>query len=659
MASDDAFMAIDLNGDTGQGKLESSDDMLPSRVSDQVESERADVKTKEEQEIETFWQGEINRAERLRRTYEPRWRKARKEWACRWFPRVADGRDNLKNPVFYSDVEVEVSNLAANAPVPFVSSQKREYDIEASMVRNALKFEADRIDIKSLAASLVRDCKIYNQMIVKIGYTGSKTLEFDADSVFVKRISPFDYLIDPECTSPANARWEGNRWYMDLEDFIEARNEFINVDEALQYAQEYVTNSEMATGGDKSVQTGRTDRNEPGNVGDMENLSPSPIKRLQIYEIYDKERGEMLLLVNGQVIVQKKSFGNMDSDLPYIHKSPFVLRRFNEMPDSFFSPTDYDIHESKLSLIDEITNRINEYTKRMIPKGVVRKGALNPNEIQKIMNGKTLSITEVDLAPNQSAENVISWLQGAPLTQDNMFMLQYARETHSQDSGIADYMKGGQMKARTATEAQMVGQGAQGRAVTRQGIVDAFWEEVFQKMFYVIKHTYKAPRWIGVAGKYPMQKIAPDGTVLFARDNATGEYVMNKQHGFWITPDVLQADLQIKIEAGSSGLNNSIQKQQVLMNMVQMFSGVPMFAQAINWNSMLRELFNRFNMDADELMIDIPNGMMAPLMGTPGQPQMPNPQQAPQLPATEGNAAGDFNEAIQGQLAGGSNVNPI
>lgn len=594
-------------------------DYKPSDISAMIEETQ---NPKDIQELETFWKEEIRRAEQLREKIEPRWRAARKAYRNRWYPNTEKGKENISNPTFYSDIEVAVSNTAANLPKVLVQSQRKEFDPQASMVRAGLTSELDRLKIKSLSMNLAKDAFIYNHAILKVGYNVYEYLNLEASSAFIARTSVFDYIIDPEANSQETARYEGEQRFLDEDEFKAgvASGQYFAESRVLATAAHYVVNTEMENHKQSEsdrVVTGSTDTANPYDARyDYQTVQPSKIKRIKVYEIYDKIGKRLLMFTSTGILFCMKPF----SDMPYLQGSPYVTLRFNILADFYYMDTDFDIHESELYAIDAISNRLLEFTKRMLPKFLARKGAIDRNELNKVIRGVIGGVYEINVPANFGLQDCIQPMVSDNLKPENFQTLNFLQETHSKTSGITDYMKGQGGAAKTATEAQIVANSASGRAALRQKLFDEAIQETARKLFYVLKHTTEAPKWIAIAGSYPMMKQDDNGATLINYDDATGQPVMNKQHGFYLTKDMLQADFHIKIEAGSTSLNNQFQKQAMLLNLFKLVGNSPLVNQA----ALLRKIVQAYDEDPDELIMEQP-----PLQQALGQAPNMNPQGTP------------------------------
>jgi len=614
-------------------------DYKPSDISAMIEESQ---NPEDVQKLESFWREEIKRAEELRLKLEPRWRAARKSYRNRWYPNAEPGKENVSNPTFYSDVEVAVSNIAANPPRLIIKPKRKAFAAQANMVKAALEFESERLDLFETIRTFVMDAFLYNHGVVKIGYNVQGTFEHKADSAFIGRLSSFNYLIDPEANSQKSARYEGEIRFIDENDFKDG--DYLNKDRAIKEMAHYVINTEMDSnkqGSDDRVQSAKTDSVNPSDTRyDYNTVQPSKIKRLKVYEIYDKVGQQFLMFTISGTLIYRASF----SDIPYLDNSPYVTLRLNIIGDYYYMDSDHDIHESKLYAIDAITNRILEFSKRMLPKLMVRKGAVNRTEINKMLRGVMAGAFEVEAPANVAMSDVASWLPSDGLRPENFQALNILSESHAKDSGIYDYMKG-EGSAKTATEAQLIASTASGRAARRMNLLDDAVEQIYTKLFFVLKHTLKDKMWVDIAGEYAMTKVNPDGSTMMLTDNNTGEPIKNKQDGFWLTPDILQSECQIKIDAGSMAFNENMQRQAMTLNMFKSLANHPMIDQ--QW--LISKVVESYGEDPDDAMI--------PVAGMPGVNPMPQgmPNQTPVSPQMAGPQASSIMNGMQESI----DANPI
>lgn len=597
--------------------------ILPSQV-------QSDEDTSDEVvEIERFWQSEVERAKKVRDMFIPSWRSARKCWRNKWYP--LEDKVAIKNATFYSDVEVTVAALAANSPQFNVSTASVEDVGTASFVKNALKYELNRIKVNKINRQIVRDACIYNIGISKTAYNYKRTASKAADSAYIERVSPFNFLIDPECTDIFDARWAGEEKYLTVEEFKERYN--MNTDRAIATASEFIVNTEMASESNTSSRTGKTDRPNQAYDNDMDysTITPSQVKRIKIVEIYDASEQKVITLADGCILVEVKSYGLGEGDIKYINHLPYRVLRFNTMNEFFYCDSDFEVHKSKIFEIDEVSNRIYESLYRLVPKAVTPKGVINDQEMNKITRSKMATVIPVNVPAGTDLGSIFQWLPMADISPNNWNAVNELKNSHNTDTGIADFMKGASPQGKqTATESMMIQQGAAGRSNYRMSLVDEWLDEVITSLFYVLKYTYDAKKWIPFAGVYPVTRVNPTtGQTEVLKDS--GRIVEEKMKGFLLTPDMLQSEYKISIEAGSTGLNSTAQTQALLLNMYKTLQGNP----AVDTTVMAKKIINSYGFDPDELLKQQSSESQMP----PQQPQ--GNQNIPVNPAPDGQVVGN------------------
>jgi len=595
----------------------------------------------QDSEIVTFWSNEIKRAENVRRYHEPRWRKARRNYENRFWKqsKKKDEKDYIERPNFYSNVETAVSNLAANPPAILVTAQKNIYDISAQLIQPALKYYTNTNDIHFLIQGFVKDVCIFNIAVAKVGYNADEKYNLDADSPFISRITPYNYLIDPEANTQRDARWEGEMRFLDWEkDIMSNPDDYINLDKAKELVSEYITNTEINNYNEEM--TGDTNKAFGLIQSGSPTITANTVKRLKIYEIYDKIERKIIWLADGKVEIKVMDYPD------YIQDSPYCVMTFNKTPDFFYGRTDYDISESLYLELNLLSNRMTEFSRRMIPKYIANKNAFaNQKEISDLLRSEMCEI--IPIAGNVPPENSIFPIPIVGLPKENVELLQLLTQQLNETTGITEYAKGSASGAKTATEASLMQAGATTRSAFRQRIIDRFVTQMVRKLFFVLKHTVTAPKWISIAGKYPLTKVNEMTGESFIFTDAAGNPILNKQHGFFLTPDLLQADLQIEIEAGSMALANSIQKQQTSLNMYNLLASNPL----VNMKELLKEVFKNFNLDADRFIMEQP-----PQQTNPANPEQISSPVQPNAPSSLNLSEGNISKnAINTAMNAGNN----
>jgi len=569
-------------------------------------------------QLKKFWKNEFERCEDMMDERREVWRKARKSYRMMLY-RTDDEynkkrkRQYVRNPILYTNVSVLLANLAANKPQFNVTSRYKKDDAIAAMVGAALEYYAEKCDIFDMLKKGVIDAALYNIAIAKIGYNLYETYAFEADMPFISRVSSYNFIVDPDATCDKDARWMGEKSYLSMADLTE-ENGYINVEEAKRFASTFKVNEEIDDLGSEEDNRANSGYSTSSNFDDeLYPSMPSIEKRIQITEIYDRVNRQVLIFAGDcDVLIMQKPYPK------YIKDFPYAVMQFNNIPDMYLGMTDFEIIHDKIREINTINNRMIEQTKRMIPKMLVRKGVLSKNAIDKITDGKLGGVHEVDTP--SSLPDVIIPMPTAPLDQANVYVMESLKRSMNEDTGIADFMKSNPLtEKRTATELAMVQQASSVRSNYRQKSVDMWLETIAVKLFYVLKHTMKDTTWIDIAGNYPQMAFDEMGNAFVKTDMNTGEPVLNRQNGFFLTPDVLQSEFRIKIEAGSTAASTSAINQSKIMQAYSMLITSPIIDQV----ALTQMVITQLGLDASVLI----NQQALLMQGGGGMPPVAPPMQ--------------------------------
>lgn len=599
--------------------------------------------TDEQKKSEKFWITEINRADEFRRkNREPRWRRARKEYQNLWFYDQHGKRESnfVKNPSFYSHVSTLVANITSQLPNIIASASSSDFDVDSYFIQAAIKNEMRRLEFHKIDRQIVLDSALYNIGIVKTGYNFEENWMLDANAAFISRISPFNYLLDVEADSQRRARWEGDRFFMTLEEFkawhqnlmTTTGQGLLNYERAVKAASKRVVNSEMDKDiprhYDYTMEAADTNaRNKATALMYDYNVNPAEIDRVEIYHIWDKVARKEFYLVNKEILVLERPMPSYILDKR--NKSPYSLMQFNKTSDYFYGESDHSIFESKFYEIDEITNRLLEFTKRMIPKVLIRKGAFTKTDVEKLCNGRMLQVLEVMDNFQGELRKAMDFIEPAQISQENQMMLDYIIKSLGRDSGIDSFAQGAVTPTgrKTATEIQAVQQGAGVRAKMRINEHDDFLDDTAHSLYLVMREMYDGDKWISEAGYYPVVEIDPLTGQKRVMTGPDGEIVKQHLAGFKLAASQLKGGFyNIKVEAGSTSEYNNYVKQQSLLNTVQLIAGIPMLAQLQNWQAINRKIARSIDIEPNEFSAP-QQQMQAPVPGAP-------PAQAPMTPET-------------------------
>ncbi len=596
-----------------------------------------------EEKLVQFWAGEIARGQKVLDYWKPCWQKCRQAYRNHFYRN--DGsktKEVIERPLFFANVKTLVSSLVANDPTIMVTPQRDEFTFDAIFTQAALKYDFERLDIFKKLFYATMDMAIYNPTIMKVGYNFTETFNMKGDSAFVSRVSQLNYMQEPEAVTQEDAPWELEKKYMNISDLLKGTEDegylTHNFDKAKELARQQITNKELTEiyDGDSGDPLRAETHNNARQA--YPNIPPSKVKKLLYYEIYDKVNRKIIWIAEGKVLIRYYDFPE------YMENSPYVTEMFNRTPEYFHGEPDYLVHETQYAEINRIINRLSEHTRKLLYKVLINQNAIKggASKIDKISKGEFCELIPVDTS--LPLDQIVKSIFNEGINPANFQVLMEIKAEIDQDTGIADFMRGANSGKGTATQASMAASGAASRATERLRIVENIAENVARKLFLIRKHMMTAEQWIGTEGIYPV--LDPISRLI----------KMQQLKGFMATPDMLQADLRIKIEAGSTAVNNYFQKQQSALNFYSVM------AQNPNANQIyLTKYVSRHydGIDIDELLKPNQQQIQQPPQGAnpmsqPGANQTGvNPSAMPSANQTEG----DVMKNLMDQNASGGNKN--
>lgn len=625
-------------------------DVLNQQINEQIDLtqdmlNQDSEKTAEENEeamdfLEKFWLNELTRATKVRNQKAQTWRASRRAYMnkhnriYRVSPNssatiAVDGDEfydptgnpiRVSNPIWYSTVQIVVSNIMATIPVLRFTSLGDWTDFGKWLERlyqARVKQLITDTNMEETLRSWVYDAAIFGLGIAKSGYSfeGTFMRTVQPDSAYAVRISPFLYLNDPECTHQDNARWEAEERFLTTSELKDKKNNYFNVEKALELASKYVVNTEINKDDSTATPEGRIEAaldNQDANITTDASgrVTPADINRVKIFEVWDKVNKEILFFAsNGSklVLIFKEAFPKC------VKYSPYTILYLNYVPDFFYPFSDYEIIEPKLREIDKIEQRILEYTRCMIPKGLVDKSAIESGDVENLVRAEMAKVIGVN-GKSTPLSQIYFPLPMAALPVENFNMLQTLKREIDESLGITEYQRGNQQADRTtATEASIIDSASKTRSSLRQGLLDSALSILFQKIYDAMLECQRPETWVDVPGRYPVLGIDAEGDLTMLKDS-NGNIVLEEQPGFKFSKELLRP-FKITVEKGSTSASRSVQEQQLSMNLYATTGNDPM----ANHGELLKNVYDSFNLDPEKMMISQPQVQMPPT-SVPGGP---------------------------------------
>jgi hypothetical protein len=194
-----------------------------------------------------------------------------------------------------------------------------------------------------------------------------------------------------------------------------------------------------------------------------------------VWEIWDKSANRIYLVCEGE-----EGFSEPPKSPDWTGKRwyPFFGSAFNEIDGAFYPLSDVELTEK---LVEEYNQNREDFVrdrKAALPLNVVREGgSLKDEDIKAIKNRQGGDIIVISGVGNNPLQNDIFSGSLAQIKAEN-YDTAPARQDMEQILGGGDTARGSVMKAKTATEAEILSQGLRGRSAERQDTMEDVLNEL-------------------------------------------------------------------------------------------------------------------------------------------------------------------------------------
>lgn len=260
---------------------------------------------------------------------------------------------------------------------------------------------------------------------------------------------------------------------------------------------------------------------------------------------------------------------------------PFFLLAFNEIDGSLYPVSDVELTEPLVREYNESRDDFVSDRRNALPLNIVRKGgALTEQDVQRITNRKGGDVIMVEGVGGQPVSNDIWSGQLAQIRPEN-YDTSAARSDIEQLIGGGDAARGSVLKAKTATEAEILSQGLRSRSSERQDTMEDLLSEV---------------------GEYTLQmclrKLSPAEVERIAGPGAAASWPT-------LSAEAIFEQVAVSVRGGSTGKPDRLQEldrwtqvmpviEKTAQQVAELYAkGQPRLAQALV--ELLRETLRRFD----------------------------------------------------------------
>lgn len=325
-----------------------------------------------------------------------------------------------------------------------------------------------------------------------------------------------------------------------------------------------------------------------------------------VFEVWSKDENTVYTLTQGCEQYVRAPFQPVKLGR---HWYPFFPLGFNLVDGQFYPLSDVELLEKLSDEYNETRDALKEHREDSMPVRVVRAGGnLTPEDVEKIQKRKGREIVAISGAGGKPLAEDMEEFPSIPINP-NVYDVMPIRSDIEMVSGASDATQGSVLKAKTATEAEILREGLQSRTAERQDAIEDWIQAMAQYAAEIVLQELTEPQVKRIAGPQAVWPQMPRDEIFDLVD--------------------------IEIRAGSTGRPNRLAEREQwvkLMPMIQdgmirvaefRLKGMHDMADAVI--ELLRETLRRFDerIDLDKFL---PRGQPMPVPGMPGAPGMPGMQ---------------------------------
>jgi hypothetical protein len=506
-------------------------------------------------------------------------------------------QDHVVDNIVFPNIRAIVPRINFRNPKIFVSPKKKPYKLDggkmfdtvgSSMILEILlNYYYKLLETKREARRCLYDALLGVWGIMELGYTlktekikSKELLIVDelikAESIFCKRRSPKDFLVDVEGTDHLlnDRRWVAFRQIESLDD-IKASSRFSNT-------KNLKTNHRVKTDfGMRSL----TEKNQIQI--DSFNEDPSLWNRVEYWNVWDKKERRLMSIVEGHdkfIRNENKWPGWTDA----LNGFPAETIYLNENPDEAFPVGDLDIYKRTQDEINMIGSMQLSHLRRISQRRYVIQdgGLVDENEERKLEYGGDGTIVKSN---NKPIDQVVPIQDGA-ISQD-IYMVQRLKKMEiSSESGVSPMEREQPVKFETATEPALLNQNTQITSNDRRGLFEDFVVRIIKKKAALLQQTLDNELTIPLNANQ-MSEIGRTINQL-PEGEGTREFILSKLEKItskpghiilqpWLTlsPEDIKGDYDYDIEVGSTAPVNEETRKRDDLTLSQIMVGNPYIRQ--------------------------------------------------------------------------------
>lgn len=580
------------------------------------------------------------------------WKRMNDLYRGKHFPQSLSQQDNIVVNVAFSTINVIAPSVAVNHPKITVTPAAMNMEDQATIAEAVLNYWWRHYDFTQEFQAGVKDSLIYGAGWLKVGWRYVEDEEYDAtdavsefaerraqldeyamehpdearflpsddeleaemdlvssrilvteDRPFLERCSIHDVYVDPEATSVRDMKWIAQKIVKTLDEVKD--NETYKASARRDVKPDTHVDSEWDLGGQ--------DWKDSQTFDDSDDLA-----RVTVWEFYDLTTGKMCVFpeVGDEYLIDPV-------DMPYSFGHPFIYIPNYDVPDQFYGM-------GELEALEPLQHELNQTRTAMFNdrKAFRRAHLYNPERFDGA--GKAMLASDVDnrLIPVQGQGDLASAIIPMPTTQTNPQLYQDSEVIEGDIAtvtAVSEYQRGNVSEIRrTATEASLIADASNARAVDKLAKVEHVIAEIGERLLTLAQEFMDSPQVAKITG-------------------ADGNSVV-----FEFQPEDIVGQFDFEVEGGSTRPNNETQRRQ---DSLDLLNALAPFASAglVNLQALLAHTL-KYGFDVknpERFLQGPPPPQVDPMTGMPMGPPQGDPMADPAAMGAPP-AAGPFPETGAG-----------
>ncbi len=437
-----------------------------------------------------YWIGEIRKGIewRKKRAYQARWDQWQKMYRGEWDAGI------MPVNLFFKMVRTMVPRVYFRDPTVSITQTLPGDDLAvfAQILERVDNKLIRKLRLKGQMKQSIQDAFMCGTGILKLGFGAQYTptpddfsteapgakhkpeqrLEYNSlvepNMPWVQRVHPKNFVVPDKCLSIDEARWVAHELKMNLDD--------LKADPRFKHTLGIESHRPLGS-----------------MIKDSDNVGSNAVL---LYEIRDKKTNKVFVIAPNHS--QKTLLMDDDKFLAQTGRFSFYPVVFNQADDCFWGVPDAQILDPQQREANETRTIIMKHRRLSIMKMAVKRGAITPDEIEKMTGESVGAAFEVDEMASFEPFNLVTAIpQG--LTQSLAMVEQEAQEIMGLGANqFGEYAPGS--SDRSATEATIVNQATQIRIDERRDSVADTLTDIVAGMHVVIFQFWTQNQVIDIVG---------------------------------------------------------------------------------------------------------------------------------------------------------------